>query len=234
MAGTQSEERGDSGDLDVFDEGGKDDGPTVKPEELPHDIREADAGASQRSGDPDLSLGESPGQTEDPADIFTDTKDGLDLEDDEVESADPIPTLNLEDEEGDEKGEDDGKGGSEGLDQEDEPPLESVDLPDLTFTPPPAEPPLASNEAPEVTYGSTDEAPELESVELPELTFNVPQEQMQDGASEVVFEEEGDDAVVYQDDDEAVVLEDSSPQDDETEVEPLPDYPDDEDDEDGE
>lgn len=101
----------------------------------------------------------------------------------------------------------------------DDPPLESVDLPELTFDDPAEGPELSSVDLPEVTYGSAGDQPDLQEADLPELTF---------GSSDViesVEEQTSDLAVVFEDDDQAVVLDDSASEPVVTDVSPAPDYP---------
>jgi hypothetical protein len=128
--------------------------------------------------------------------------------------------------------EDGGKDGGEGdkedpgdPEPEDDPPLQSVDLPDLTFGEPQSEEPqLSSNDLPEVTYGTATDQPNLVSSQEGEfevdLTFS--QHSSSDAGGAVIFE--GGDA--------AVRLDDASTDADDTEVGPQPDYPEPEDDED--
>jgi hypothetical protein len=219
VATLQPDQRDDDKPLDVFDEkaDGEESDPSIRSTNLP-----------------DPTLGGSADRSEDPASIFTDTGNNLDVGDDEVQSSEPDPKLNLDEKDGDEKGEEggeDGGDGSEDPEPESDPPLESVDLPDLTFDGPDPEPPLASNDLPDVTYGSTSEEPDLVEVDLPEINFGSPENEEEDEIVESVEASSGSDVVIFEDDDAAVILDDASSGADDAEVGPAPDYPEPEDDE---
>jgi hypothetical protein len=237
VATLQPDQRDDDKSLDVFDDkaDGEESDPSIRSANLPEDTREAEA--QPGFNPPDLNLGGSADQSEDPASIFTDTGNDLDLQDDEVQASEPDPKLNLDEKDGDEKGEaggkdgEDGGDGSEDPEPENDPPLESVDLPDLTFDGPDPEPPLASNDLPDVTYGSTSEESDLVEADLPEITFGSPENEEEDEIVESVEAPSGSEAVIFEDDDAAVILDDSSSGADEAEAGPAPDYPEPEDDE---